>query len=120
MAMVQEQQIATEGRPCYRHPKEMTLLACGRCEQPICTRCVQMSAAGPRCPDCARTNVKVSARGVAHDMSLGVRRMFRASPYVLFLLVMVFFAFFRGCACSRPVPPPPVYEQERPLPPESA
>ncbi len=119
MAIVQDQQIAAEGRPCYRHPKELTLLACGRCDQPICTRCVQMSAAGPRCPDCARTNVKVSARGVAHDMSLSVRRLFRASPYLAILLALVVFGMFRGCVCSS-APPGPRYQDDRPLPAESA
>jgi hypothetical protein len=38
---------------CYKHPKEETGLSCGRCERPICTRCVVQGPAGVRCRDCA-------------------------------------------------------------------
>ncbi|MBI1885118.1 MAG: hypothetical protein HYS09_02185 [Chloroflexi bacterium] len=38
---------------CARHPKVETELACGRCETPICPRCVVMTDVGARCPQCA-------------------------------------------------------------------
>lgn len=38
---------------CARHPNVETGLACGRCETPICPRCVVMTDVGARCPDCA-------------------------------------------------------------------
>jgi len=38
---------------CARHPKVETRLACGRCETPICPRCLVMTDVGARCPDCA-------------------------------------------------------------------
>jgi len=38
---------------CARHPKVETGLACGRCETPICPKCVVMTDVGARCPDCA-------------------------------------------------------------------
>jgi hypothetical protein len=39
---------------CTRHPAVETLLRCGRCETPICPRCVVQTPVGARCPDCAR------------------------------------------------------------------
>jgi len=38
---------------CARHPRVETRLACGRCETPICPRCVVMTDVGARCPNCA-------------------------------------------------------------------
>jgi len=42
-----------EPMQCARHPKVETGLACGRCETPICPKCVVMTDVGARCPDCA-------------------------------------------------------------------
>jgi hypothetical protein len=39
---------------CARHPNTETLLRCGRCETPICQRCMVMSPVGARCPTCAQ------------------------------------------------------------------
>ncbi len=38
---------------CARHPKVETGLACGRCETPICPKCMVMTDVGARCPACA-------------------------------------------------------------------
>jgi len=38
---------------CARHPKVETGLRCGRCETPICPKCVVMTDVGARCPHCA-------------------------------------------------------------------
>lgn len=38
---------------CARHPNVETGLACGRCETPICPKCMVMTDVGARCPDCA-------------------------------------------------------------------
>ncbi len=38
---------------CARHPKVETRLACGRCETPICPKCMVMTDVGARCPACA-------------------------------------------------------------------
>lgn len=38
---------------CARHPKIETGLHCGRCDTPICPKCVVMTDVGARCPDCA-------------------------------------------------------------------
>lgn len=39
---------------CARHPDFETALACGRCETPICPRCLVYTPGGTRCPDCAQ------------------------------------------------------------------
>ena len=39
---------------CARHPNTETLLRCGRCDTPICARCMIMSPVGARCPTCAQ------------------------------------------------------------------
>jgi uncharacterized membrane protein len=39
---------------CARHPNTETVLRCGRCDTPICGRCMVMSPVGARCPSCAQ------------------------------------------------------------------
>jgi hypothetical protein len=39
---------------CRRHPNIETNLACGKCEDPICPRCMVQTPVGARCPTCAR------------------------------------------------------------------
>lgn len=39
---------------CARHPNTETVLRCGRCDAPICARCMIMSPVGARCPTCAQ------------------------------------------------------------------
>lgn len=43
----------TEDLRCARHPKVETSLRCGRCDTPICPRCMVMTDVGARCPTCA-------------------------------------------------------------------
>lgn len=38
---------------CARHPQVVTVLRCGRCETPICPRCLVQTPVGARCPTCA-------------------------------------------------------------------
>src|SRR5262245_863607 len=38
---------------CARHPDVETALRCGRCDTPICPRCMVFTPGGTRCPDCA-------------------------------------------------------------------
>jgi hypothetical protein len=39
---------------CARHPNTETVLRCGRCDTPICARCMVMTPVGARCPTCAQ------------------------------------------------------------------
>ena len=40
---------------CARHPSVETTLRCGRCETPICPRCLVHTPVGARCPDCGQS-----------------------------------------------------------------
>ena len=40
---------------CQRHPDTPTNLTCGRCDTPICPRCMAYAPVGARCPDCAQS-----------------------------------------------------------------
>jgi hypothetical protein len=40
---------------CARHPDIETNLRCGKCETPICPKCMVQTPIGARCPDCARS-----------------------------------------------------------------
>ena len=56
----------TEQLRCARHPNEETNLRCGRCEKPICVRCMRYTSVGLRCRECAverRSGVNAPAAG---------------------------------------------------------
>lgn len=38
---------------CYRHKKVETGVRCGKCDKPICPKCMIPGPAGMRCPECA-------------------------------------------------------------------
>lgn len=117
-SVVQKVASDAEARPCYRHPKVMTLVSCGKCDKPLCPDCVIVGASGVRCKECAKHNIPFSPRGALNDVRLSLGRMFRGSPYsiyILLLLASVIFGGFRGCAAmqeSRQEPPPVVSEEE--------
>src|SRR6516162_3207724 len=46
--------IGGETLHCARHPHTETVLRCGRCDTPICAKCLVMSPVGARCPKCAQ------------------------------------------------------------------
>ena len=43
-----------EARFCVRHPTLESNLACGRCGESVCPRCLVHAPVGVRCPDCAQ------------------------------------------------------------------
>jgi hypothetical protein len=62
-------------QPCANHPNELTLVRCGRCDKPICTRCMVDSPVGKKCRNCARphTHLEESTGGqVAVGFAAGV------------------------------------------------
>lgn len=84
---------------CYRHKKETTRVTCGRCERPICTRCMVMGPVGPRCRDCARNRTPVRLRGLAHDAGSGLGRAANAvgsRPIWYLWIFQAILAFLRG------------------------
>jgi hypothetical protein len=59
---------------CANHKKVTTRVTCGRCEKPICDRCMTVGANGVRCRDCARNRTPIRVGGVLHDAGRGVSR----------------------------------------------
>lgn len=57
---------------CPKHPKKITRVRCGRCETPVCERCVVYGPAGTRCRACARHRVPLRPRAVAHEVGRGL------------------------------------------------
>lgn len=47
---------------CVNHPSRETMVRCSNCGDPVCLECMQESAVGMKCPDCARLPRR--ARGV--------------------------------------------------------
>jgi hypothetical protein len=45
---------------CANHPKETTYVRCGRCDKPICVRCMVDSPVGKKCRECARFRTHLS------------------------------------------------------------
>ena len=41
---------------CARHPNVETYLRCGKCDTPICPRCLVQTPVGARCRDCANVS----------------------------------------------------------------
>ena len=109
-----------EVRYCYRHPKEATQLSCGRCDRPLCTKCVVIGPAGPRCPDCAKLKIPLRPGAVVHEAKRGVLGIFRSGPwtvYVWIMIIMMVLGLGRGCVSSfgrhePPQAPPPVSSDE--------
>lgn len=84
---------------CYRHKKEVTRVRCGRCERPLCPRCMVHSPAGVRCRDCSRNRVPVRPMGVLHE----VGRSMDSGPgrvvwymAIWFFILNIFGGFFGG------------------------
>lgn len=90
-----------ETRYCYRHPKVATQLSCGRCDRPVCTKCVVLGPAGPRCRDCAKLTVEARPAAVLYGIKSGIRGLFRSGPwtvYIWILLIGMVVGGVRSCA----------------------
>ena len=60
---------------CARHPGTETVLRCGRCDTPICPRCLVPTPVGARCPTCAQVKrfaLLVKPMEMAKAIGLGV------------------------------------------------
>ncbi len=87
---------------CYKHPKEETGLSCGKCERPICTRCVVQGPAGIRCRDCAslkgsplyKVEPQRLAAAIAVSAVLGLGGVFVYQiPYLLLFIAPAYGGF---------------------------
>lgn len=52
--MVEDDAVESPVRYCVRHPGVETVVACGRCDAPLCTQCMIFTPVGVRCKDCAQ------------------------------------------------------------------
>jgi B-box zinc finger len=60
---------------CARHPNTETVLRCGRCDTPICPRCLVGTPVGARCPSCAgvkRFSMLLKPKELARAVAYGV------------------------------------------------
>ena len=90
-----------EEKFCYKHPKVATQLACGRCDRPVCTKCVVLGPAGPRCKECAKLNFAVRPEAVLHEVKSGFRGLFRGGPWAIYMYIVLIglaLSAFRGCS----------------------
>ena len=81
---------------CFKHKHETTRVTCGRCERPICTKCMVIGAAGVRCKDCARNKVPIRLRGVLHDVGTGATQSPGAQRAWYLIAVFLILNFFSG------------------------
>ena len=82
---------------CFKHKKEVTRVTCGRCEKPICTKCLVVSAAGVRCRQCASHRTPIQLRGLVYDITGGLKG---GMNYRLFWYAFLLFwiaRMFIGC-----------------------
>lgn len=71
---------STATRYCARHPGVETVISCGRCDTPICPRCLVYTPVGMRCAACAQlrrlpqytVTPKVYARVIPGALLLGL------------------------------------------------
>lgn len=85
---------------CYRHPDRETWVRCGRCDQPICTRCAMQGPVGMRCKTCGKPSrdaltsltPRQMAIGAVVATSLGAAVGYFGAQLGLFMIVIGFFA----------------------------
>jgi hypothetical protein len=93
---------------CARHPGTETVLRCGRCNTPICPRCLVATPVGARCPTCAqvkRFSLLVKPHELARSIGLGlvaaaVGTIIVSSIPFLGLLGLLLVGFLTGEAVS--------------------
>jgi hypothetical protein len=49
-----EERFDSDKMRCAYHPDVETNLRCGKCDKPICPKCMVQTPVGARCPDCAK------------------------------------------------------------------
>ena len=74
---------------CFKHKKEVTRITCGRCEKPICTKCLVIGPAGVRCKQCANNKIPIRLKGVLHDAAHRVGPMDGKKIWYLYILSMI-------------------------------
>jgi len=101
---------------CAEHPEIDTDLCCGKCERPVCPKCMVRTPVGIRCRECANLkrlptyDVAASRYIIALIVGLGIAvaagflwaLIVKASPFMLFtLLISAAIGYAIGEAISR-------------------
>jgi hypothetical protein len=91
---------------CARHPSVETELACGKCETPICPKCLVYTPVGARCRDCADIRklpqyelpLPLLLRGAAAALLLGagIGAVWGFLPFQIFFAFGLFGGLFLG------------------------
>src|SRR5579864_5153263 len=86
------------GQPCAKHPAEVTLVRCGRCDKPICVRCMVDSPVGKKCRDCAknRTHVEESSPRQVVPAFLAATAVAIPTGFVLLKFLVLLLPFVYG------------------------
>jgi hypothetical protein len=85
---------------CYRHPDRETWVRCGRCDQPICTKCAMQGPVGLRCKTCGKPSRDALASlkpnqiaiGLGVTAGLGAVVGYFGAQFGFFMIVLGFFA----------------------------
>jgi ribosomal protein L40E len=96
-------QPAANAQFCYKHPKVETYLSCGRCEKPICTKCMVNGPAGQRCRECAKTKTEFRPGAVVYRAKQSVSQLGRVGSrniYFAVIIVVTVLGAFRSCGQS--------------------
>ena len=109
------QEAETPELTCYRHPKELTNLRCGKCDRPICHRCVVMSPAGTRCRECSKSSIPIRPTAILYDLGIGFKRIFRGGPMTIYLAVLIISMLLGGVQTCRVMGSRPGPEIEQPV-----
>jgi hypothetical protein len=100
---------------CAEHPNVETYLRCGRCEKPICPKCLVYTPVGTRCRDCANIKkspvydvsgaqyLKASAVGLGLGLGLGFVWAFIPQFAFFSLWIVLFLGFAVGELIGRSV-----------------
>lgn len=100
---------------CARHPQVETVITCGRCDTPICPRCLVQTPVGARCPVCANVRriptvdvkpifiVRGLAAAVVTGVAVGLAWGFLLGEIRFSLILLVAVALAAGYAVGEAV-----------------
>jgi hypothetical protein len=86
---------------CYRHPERETWVRCGRCDQPICTKCAMQGPVGFRCKQCGKLKNDPLTSFTTTQLALGSLGAIAGGAVNAFIgaqlgFFMIFIGFFAG------------------------
>ncbi len=105
---------------CVNHPRRETMVHCGKCDRPICVRCMIQTPVGMRCRECAQLRrlpqFDVDAPLLARSATGGVAASTLAWLLVAYVSYLSFFAaILVGFAVAAAMSPLAKRRTSRPL-----